>query len=671
MIRSTGPLTAMDTAALEWSEAGEPQSRVYADCYYSSGHGPQESRHVFLHGNQLQERLQRPGPETFVVGELGFGSGLNFLLTWETFCKHAPPGKRLHYWSIDRHPLSRADLQRSLHRHPEFKDRITALLDAYPPPLEGVHRRSLGEGRITLDFVWADVDTALEEIAGMARPNVDAWYLDGFAPTRNAQMWSEGVFHRISAASRPAASFATYSAAGSVRRGLTKAGFSVDKRPGYGRKRESLCGQLSQRAAPPETGLTPWDLPQKPTAASPESVLIIGAGLAGAHAAAALAKRDIAVTVLDAGSSAGRASGNPQGVLFTRLSHQRSTLTDFSVLAFLYSQHLYETMFDQGSLQRGLDGEFGGCFQGLSTQTPNAKLQTALGALPELGSIINNETAEALLGETVRQQGLWQPNSGWLAPPAVCTALLKAPEIKLLENCGTLRLKHDISGKWEAVNSRGTVIASAKSVIIAAGTESRAFQQCSELPLKVVRGQTTQIPSPADRTLKAAYCHKGYIAPAVRGEHCIGASFLPGDEDVQLRAGEHEANLQALALALPEWKTHLESLDVDTLSGKAALRCVSPDYLPMAGPIPDTTAFLSRFAALGKDARQPVLEHGDYLPDLYLSTAYGSRGLSYAALGAELLASQICGEPAPLSRELQRALAPARFLIRGIIRGTA
>lgn len=673
MIRSTGPLGALEVAAVEWTEPGEPRSKKFADVYFSHGHGDAEKEHTFIAGSQLADRLAAHPRERFVVGELGFGSGLNFLATWRALYTHAKQQTGLHYWSLDLHPLEKIDLQRILERFPQFENEAAALLEAYPPPLPGVHRRVFADGRITLDMIWAEAESALQELSSLDRPLVDSWYLDGFAPARNADMWQDTLFKKMAASSHSGASVATYSAAQDVQIGLKNAGFSISKRLGYGLKRDNIQGQLASRSGLTENAvseLTPWDLARIAAPPVNERVLVIGAGLAGAHVAAALARRGKEVQVLDGGGQAQQASGNAQGVLFTRLSHQRSTLTDFSILAFLYARDLYRHMFDRGVLRRNIDGELSGCFQSLPEQPSNAALHTALGGLEELARIATQEEASGLLGTRVNGAGVWQPGSGWLSPPAVCAALLASPGIGLIEHCEALSLEHTDGGVWEAKNPDGEVLASAGTAIIAAGSQCRDFAQLAGLPLKVVRGQTTQIPAPESGQLKHAYCHRGYIAPAVAGQHCIGATFLPGDEDRGIRVTEHEQNLQALADALPNWRAHLEQLDARVLQGKAALRCVSPDYLPLAGPVPHAADFMQCFAALGTDARQVINSKGDYLPHLYLSTAYGSRGLSYAALSGELIASQICAEPIPMSRELQRAVAPARFLIRGIIRGT-
>ena len=159
-----------------------------------------------------------------------------------------------------------------------------------------------------------------------------------------------------------------------------------------------------------------------------------------------------------------------------------------------------------------------------------------------------------------------------------------------------------------------------------------------------------------------------YIAPTNSARHCIGATFDLNDSDPTLRGDDHRRNLDTLGQALPQWQATLAELDTTHLDGRTGFRCASPDYLPLAGPVPEIESFLHDYSALRDNARQAIAQPGRYRAGLYLSTGHGSRGLTSTPLCAELLASTICGELSPLNRELTRAVAPARFLIRDLIR---
>jgi len=238
--------------------------------------------------------------------------------------------------------------------------------------------------------------------------------------------------------------------------------------------------------------------------------------------------------------------------------------------------------------------------------------------------------------------------------------------ISLHENCDELDLACS-DGQWTASNEAHAF--SAPCAVVATGCEAAELAALSWLPTRAIRGQTTRLPADdATEELRAVLCHEGYIAPTSGESHCIGATFDLNDADARVRSEDNRHNLEALARAVPKWQTTLGALDAEHLSGRTGFRCASPDYLPLAGPVPCIAPFLEAFGALRDNARQHIDQCGHYLPGLYLSTGHGSRGLTSTPLCAELLASTICGEVSPLSRELSRAVAPARFLIRDLAR---
>jgi tRNA 5-methylaminomethyl-2-thiouridine biosynthesis bifunctional protein len=667
MMQVNSPWRPVQSAALHWSDSGAPVSATFADVYYSADDGLEESRHVFLQGNALHARFRDHSLPHFCVGELGFGTGLNFLLTWQLWRSQPAPRPDLHYLSIEKHPLTRQDLARALAQWPTLQDLATPLLAAYPGLLPGQHRVLLDAGRVRLDLWWEDAGLVLPDLASRQQPLVDAWYLDGFAPARNESMWTPQVLSAVAALSRPQASCATFTAAGHVRRTLADAGFRVSKVPGFGRKRESLCGVLDGPVASHNVSeLLPWDLPAT-AQARPEHVLVLGGGLAGCAVAAALARRGVAVTLVEQGAIATAGSGNEQGILYTRLARQHSALVDFSLQAFQFAANGYRDLFDTGTLTAGRDGELCGNFQQCEDAAELAAFEQALRGIEELAQVLGAPAASALLGVEQSKPGYWYPRSGWLHPPAVCRALLASDNIALLEHCGPVTLQRD-GGQWHAV-AAGNSIASAPCAVAATGIGTTTLEPCRWLPLHSIRGQTTLLPSDQiGSRLRAALCHEGFIAPARNGYHCIGATFDIGASDAAARVGGNRDNLQKLAAAVPAWQEALAALDPAALQCRVGFRCASPDYLPAIGPVADFAAFLEDYAGLRKNARLSVDRRGQYLPGLYLSAAHGSRGLTSTPLAAELIASMICAEPLPVSRALSRALSPARFIIRGLIR---
>ena len=664
--RDNKPWAPCTVADIAWTDDGTPRSRAYGDVYYTPDNGLAESRYVFLEGNQLRQRMTRSESRVFHIGELGFGTGLNFLLTWALFRRCAPPQARLHYWSCELHPLRADDLQRALLAWPAHAEIGAALQAVYPLPVPGQHRCLLDNGRVTLDLCWEEAGSALADLAENAEGCIDAWYLDGFSPADNTGMWRDELWHSMALASRDGATFATFTAAGAVRRGLQAAGFAVGKRPGFGRKRESLHGMLEAPPARHEHRITPWDRPAR-AESSATGALVIGAGLAGCMTAAALARRGLQVTLMDRAAVASRGSGNAQGVIYTRLSHRHSALNDVSLLSYLFALRAYSQLFDAGALTEGYDGELCGCLQMAGDPSRHAALRPALASLPELAELVDRDTAAARCGLTPAAGGLWFPGSGWMDPRAVCAAVIRHHAITVIEDCGKIDLQQ-LSGQWVAIPERGDS-RRAQIAVVSAGVRSASLAGLDWLPLRPVRGQTTTLPAqllPA--TPRGAFCHSGYLAPPRAGAYCLGATFSPGDTDTTLREADHRDNLDALAGAVPAWAGALAASDVHALTGRAEVRCASPDDLPMVGRAPVVAEWSRRYAELAANARRVIPQAGDYRDGLFVNTAHGSRGLTTTPLAAELVASLACGEALPVNRRLTRALAPARFIIRDIVR---
>jgi tRNA 5-methylaminomethyl-2-thiouridine biosynthesis bifunctional protein len=667
MKRSNSPWRPVQSAELRWSDPDAPVSAAYGDVYYSVDDGLAESRHVFLDGNDLPRRWREHAHPHFCIGELGFGTGLNFLLAWQAWRELGTPRPDLHYLSIEKHPLTARDLARALTAWPALGELATTLLDAYPGPLPGQHRILLEDGRVRLDLWWEDVALALPDLASRAQPLVDAWYLDGFAPARNSDMWAPDVLRAVAALSRPHASFATFTAAGHVRRSLADAGFNVSKVPGHGRKRECLRGVLETHPGPlAGFSYTPWDVPAL-AQPRPRSALIVGGGLAGCTMAAALARRGIEVTVLEQGPLAGAASGNDQGILYTRLSRRHGALVDFAVQSFQFAANLYRDLFTAGALRAPLDGALCGSFQQSEDDAEMAGLAEVLHGLEEFAQVLNREEANSVLGIEQHRSGYWYPRAGWLHPAAVCRALLARYKITVIEHCGPVELQAS-HACWRAI-AGGKSIASADCAIAACGTGIRNMPQLEWLPLQAIRGQTTQVPSTAAfQQLRAVLSHEGYIAPARALRHCIGATFDLRVRESTPRIGDNVTNLARLADAVPTWRKSLESLDAGSLESRVGFRCASADQMPVVGPVPNRDGFLDLYGALRKNARASIGAAGEYIPGLYISAAHGSRGLTSTPLAAEVIASMICAEPPPLGRELCRALSPGRFIIRDLSR---
>lgn len=232
---------------ITWTPKGNPRSVAFDDKYFCEDDGYSEALYIFCGGNDLKERFAQipiDGPQAFTIAETGFGTGLNFLCAWKLFKESAPTNARLHYVSLDKFPFSPADLQRALSVWPEITAESNELVQAYSKLGEKGGELSLYGGRIKLTLFFMDVIEALDKMIS-ADLKADAWFFDGFDPAKNTAMWAPEVFKRAAALSKTGTTCATFTVAGHVRRGLTAAGFTVAKAPGFGRKRQMLKGVLA------------------------------------------------------------------------------------------------------------------------------------------------------------------------------------------------------------------------------------------------------------------------------------------------------------------------------------------------------------------------------------------------------------------------------------------
>ncbi|MGE1094133.1 bifunctional tRNA (5-methylaminomethyl-2-thiouridine)(34)-methyltransferase MnmD/FAD-dependent 5-carboxymethylaminomethyl-2-thiouridine(34) oxidoreductase MnmC [Pseudomonas zeae] len=651
-------------AQLDWDDHGRPRSRVFDDVYFSDQSGLEETRYVFLEQNRLAERFAAlPAGGRLVIGETGFGTGLNFLCAWQLFEQHAMAGARLHFVSVEKYPLSPADLKRALALWPELKPLADQLLTHYVAIHAGFQRITLAHGRVTLTLLIGD---ALEQLPQLDA-QIDAWFLDGFAPAKNPDMWTAELFVELARLAAPGSTISTFTSTGWVRRLLNAAGFKMKRTPGIGHKWEILRGEFLGWPAEvtPPTPEKPWFARPAPIAAE-RRALVIGAGLAGCATASSLAARGWQVTLLERHAAvAQEASGNPQGVLYLKLSAHGTALSQLIVSGFGYTRRLLET------LQRGTDWDACGVLQ-LAFNTKEAERHAQLAeAFPEdLLQWLDQPEAQARAGVGLAHGGLYYPEGGWVHPPALCQAQAAQANIELLNHCQALQLRR-VDDQWQARDG-DRLLASAPVVVLAGAADIKCFAQSAELPLKRIRGQITRLAETAEsQALATVVCAEGYVAPARLGEHTLGASFDFNSDDLTPTTAEHVGNLAMLEEISSDLVTrlHISEQPVENLQGRAAFRCTSPDYLPIVGPLADREAFLDTYSALSKDARQVPDIACPWLDGLYVNSGHGSRGLITAPLSGELLAAWLDNEPLPLPRSVAEACHPNRFALRRLIRG--
>lgn len=376
-----------DPPRLDWRETG-PVAPDFGDIYFSVEDGLAESRAVFLTGCGLPERWQ--GHDRFVIGELGFGTGLNFLAAWQEWKRTGPENGWLHFISIEKYPLRLDDARRALSAWPELAPLADQLLAQWPQPLKGPHRLRFDADRVTLTLFQDDIADALPQIEA----GVDAWFLDGFSPASNEAMWAETVWPQIARLSRKGTRAATFTVAGAVRRGLQAAGFSVEKMPGFRRKRERLEAVFDG----PEITVPPTPFPRL---LPQDGIAVIrGGGIAGVSLARALKQRGRNAIILDPEGLAGGASGAPGGLLTPRLENADRPHVRATIAAFEYARRLYTGL---GLLEPE------GALRHLAGESDAARYAAIAGAMGE--------------GYEVRSDGFWMDRAGRFSPGEIVRAL--------------------------------------------------------------------------------------------------------------------------------------------------------------------------------------------------------------------------------------------------------
>ena len=653
------------TAELDWHQ-DLPFSIQYDDVYHSSTSGIEQSRYVFVDGNNLISRWQNASEQSqFTIAETGFGTGLNFLLTWKLWEQYAQGHQRLHFISCEKHPLSRDDLIRSLSCWPQLEAQATQLIEHYPILTPGYHHLIFAKGKVRLTLMLGDALECYEQLLICGDGNlerslrtayVDAWYLDGFAPAKNQSMWSDSLIKVIAMLSREGTTLATYTAAGIVKENLRKHDFIVEKKKGFGPKRHMISAFFSpNELVSLKKRHTPWHVSQ-PEYYKDRSALIIGAGLAGCFTAHCFAKRGWNVTLIDELNEVGQgASGNQHAVLFPKLSAYNSPLTQFMLTAFLYASREYQSILSQNDIGV-LNGSLLLAYNQKEHQA-QASLADWLNQYPSLGTLVNAEQASELAGIPLQQSGLFIPLSGWVNSPELCKLLVQTEGITLITDTVANELVFD--KRWRVNDYTADVL------ILANGYKVTTFPETTSLPIKPIRGQMTVIPETAETAvLRIPLCADGHVLPAHGGTHYLGASYELKTDHANLKAQDDLLNLDKLKHIAPDvpWSYEVKS-------HWAGVRATTTDYLPIVGRIANAAAFNTLYAGLESNSKRWIAKAGPYYPGLYACTGFGSRGLTTIPLCAEWLAALINNEMSFLPRNLQQALSPARFLRKDIVRG--
>ena len=474
---------------------------------------------MFLAGCGLPEVWE--GRERFTIAETGFGTGLNFLAAWQ-LRRESGWGGHLHFVSIEKYPLSHGELAAALSAFPELSDLTEALLAVWPGRVKGTHRLEF-EG-VTLDLWHCDVAEALGEM----RLRADAWFLDGFSPAKNPDMWSESNISRLAGLSTPGAQLASFTVAGHVRRALLGSGWEVSREPGFGRKRHRLEARLPGEAPAPDI-IRP---------------VIVGSGIAGASVARAFLREGIVPTVIRSPDHDDiAASGNPLALVKPRLDKQDRPESRFFLSAWLYARNLYR------AVECGI------------RHYPKSE-----GEATRFRAIIEQRP---LPPDDLRWEGghLFFPTAPVIDPVATCEGFLKGAEVIAADVTGWAR---DGEG-WRVDTSVGML--SGSHLVLASGLHLKsAFP---ELALRASRGQLSWALAEID----APATYGGYAIPH-GGRVLLGATHdrLDGDDPYRLEPGDDARNAALL-------QERLGVVATDTAPARASVRVNSADTLPILDEI--------------------------------------------------------------------------------------
>ena len=659
-------------AKIHFNQENTPVSDKFDDVYFSNQDGLAETHYVFLEGNQLWERWVNYQEAHFVIAETGFGTGLNFFAVTTLFRefrqKHPDsPLKRLYFISFEKYPLLLYALQQAHLAYPQFSHLAQHLQQHWLNPIQGCYRFHFDE--TTLDLWFGDVAKNLPQLGDYINGKIDAWFLDGFAPSKNPDMWNEQLYQQMFRFTKPQGTFATFTAASAVRKGLENAGFNITKRKGFGKKRECLSGQKTHEKL---TALSaPWFHSQSVNLKE-QDIAIIGGGIASLCTAISLLKRGAKITIYcEDEQTALNASGNKQGAFYPQLSDDNDRNIRFYIHAFAYGHQ-----FLQWAIQQQIKFEHEFC--GVALCAYNEKAESKLNKIAELNlpsdlyqSLSQSELSEKV-GLPLPFGGAFIPQGAWLAPRQLVQhtfAFLEKQGVQIKTLQKVTALSQTENG-WQITTAENKTFCH-EVVVLANGHKLTEFEQTQKLPLYPVRGQVSQIPTSENLLkLKTVLCYDGYLTPVdqAKTSHCIGASHVRDNATREFSLTEQQENQQKIQQNIPEDWT--KEVDTSGNLARIGVRCSVRDLTPMMGAVPHFSAQQVQYQNLFnlRRRKQPI-EQAENYSNLYLIGALGSRGLTSAPFLGETLASLIYGEPLPMSEELIHNLMPNRSWVRRWLKG--
>lgn len=612
-------MSAIQTAELDWQLVDGidiPVSKQFGDVYFSKHNGLLETRHVFLNGNDLTERLAHLKPyEYFCVGETGFGTGLNILALWQLWQQVCPNNySHLHVISVEKFPLKKQDLIRALNAWPELQHLSDQLIAQYPAPLAGCHRLSFAKARFSIDLWFGDAHDVFPSMEKTTP--VNAWFLDGFAPSCNPDMWEEKVLNHIVRLSDIGTTFSSFSVAGVLKRGLKQHGISISRPRGFRHKLEMLKAIWN----PPNAldAAVSTSIPQIESTPTTDcrQIAVVGAGIAGLSTAWAFAQRGHQVCIYDQTAPLSGGSGNPLALLNPKLCPIEQSHEHLMTLAWQHALNHYHKFKAFRPIQ----------VNQLALKNADALL-TLADEYPE-GLLSTQQANEQQIQTDFPSLNLLQ--AGAVSPHILRDEILNHPNIQY-QQAKISAIQH--SDRVQ-IFKEDQLLGSFDHVIVCSARDTAQFFEHYPV-LKPIRGQVSWVNNQQHPLGKdIAHSYGGYCMQLDDTHLILGASFYPNRDDAEVLAEDHVHNADLLHSVFPQYAKTLD--DVSTWQGRASVRAQSQDYFPLLGKMKADE-------------------------EVYSFAGLGSKGFLFAPLCSEILAAQILGEACPVPSNLLKKLSATRF----------
>ena len=618
----------------------QPHSATFDDVFFNSAGGLAESEYVFIQGNQLIPRWSTTDQNSFCVAETGFGTGLNFLATCRAWEAQTKRPNRLHYISFEQHPLSAHSMQLAHQLFPELAPFSEQLLSQWRPPRYGINQYPCPNG-VTLTLFFGDVNTYLPQLFA----EVDAWYLDGYAPAKNPEMWHAPLVKEMARLSKKGTSLATFTAASKVQKTLQEQGFFITKVPGFGAKREMITATYQPAVTTPNksTQMPHW-APVNTHPNSRRQATVLGAGIAGMCVAHELKHAGYQVTVVDQNPQPmQQASGNPLAMVMPLLTTQTSP----------------ESLFHQRAFE-------------VATQFYAAEEFQAIGVLQHLKPPQRQRWQQAIEQQQwpshylrMTTAGLCYENAGYVKPQLVGQRLRSSVDQWLTQQVSEVCAVK--SGGWQLLNEQGKTVHTTELLVVANGIRAQQILPDQALFLSAKLGQTTTIKAP-DVDLEHIILDQGYLIPDAENQHwLLGATFdhMPTEQWYQQQPPAVDHWQRNLAHWQDQsWFQQLTA--AQQLESHTAIRATPPDHLPLCGPLVNQAQFILTHQDLHHGRHWQHYPEAETLPGLYLLNGLGSRGFTTAPLLAQYLVAMITSQPLPLEADLCKIIHPNRCLYRAL-----